>query len=196
MIKKLKHVLIGTPLADSELGNEKFNVFWGIPVFASDAISSVSYAGEELLLVLITVLVPLLPSYSSSNHRAPDYLNLLLPPDHCRLSSGRRRIHCRPRESGSDPRAGCRRRTDHRICPDSCCKCLRRSCRNNIGLPPAAEIQSPAGFRHHMSADLGKPAGTPGVFRHVRSSYIYIYPDHDNTDCHRPDKICPGNVYP
>ena len=56
MIKKLKHVLIGTPLADSELGNEKFNVFWGIPVFASDAISSVSYAGEEILLVLIPVL--------------------------------------------------------------------------------------------------------------------------------------------
>ncbi|MBO6059418.1 MAG: APC family permease [Spirochaetia bacterium] len=56
MIKKLKHLLIGTPLADSELGNEKFNIFWGIPVFASDAISSVSYAGEEILLVLIPVL--------------------------------------------------------------------------------------------------------------------------------------------
>lgn len=56
MKKKLKQVLIGTPLADSELGNEKFNVLWGIPVFASDAISSVSYAGEEILLVLIPVL--------------------------------------------------------------------------------------------------------------------------------------------
>ena len=48
--------MLGTPLADSELGNEKFNIFWGIPVFASDAISSVSYAGEEILLVLIPVL--------------------------------------------------------------------------------------------------------------------------------------------
>ena len=56
MKRKLKQVLIGTPLADSELGNEKFNVLWGIPVFASDAISSVSYAGEEILLVLIPVL--------------------------------------------------------------------------------------------------------------------------------------------
>ena len=56
MIKKLKHLMLGTPLADSELGNEKFNIFWGIPVFASDAISSVSYAGEEILLVLIPVL--------------------------------------------------------------------------------------------------------------------------------------------
>ena len=56
MIKKLKHLMLGTPLADSELGNEKFKIFWGIPVFASDAISSVSYAGEEILLVLIPVL--------------------------------------------------------------------------------------------------------------------------------------------
>ena len=56
MNKKLKQILIGNPLADSELGNEKFNVLWGIPVFASDAISSVSYAGEEILLVLIPVL--------------------------------------------------------------------------------------------------------------------------------------------
>ena len=51
MKNKLKQILIGHPLADSELGNEKFNVLWGIPVFASDAISSVSYAGEEILLV-------------------------------------------------------------------------------------------------------------------------------------------------
>ena len=56
MKKKLLRLLIGNPLADSELGNEKFNVLWGIPVFASDAISSVSYAGEEILLVLIPVL--------------------------------------------------------------------------------------------------------------------------------------------
>lgn len=56
MKKKLKQILIGHPLADSELGNEKFNVLWGIPVFASDAISSVSYAGEEILLVLIPAL--------------------------------------------------------------------------------------------------------------------------------------------
>lgn len=31
-------------------------MLWGIPVFASDAISSVSYAGEEILLVLLPVL--------------------------------------------------------------------------------------------------------------------------------------------
>lgn len=56
MKNKLRNMLLGKPLQDSELSGEKFNVLWGIPVFASDAISSVSYAGEEILLVLIPVL--------------------------------------------------------------------------------------------------------------------------------------------
>lgn len=53
---KLRTLLLGRPLHDSQLSGEKFNVLWGIPVFASDAISSVSYAGEEILLVLIPAL--------------------------------------------------------------------------------------------------------------------------------------------
>ncbi len=56
MSKKLRTLLLGKPLNDAELSGEKFNVLWGIPVFASDAISSVSYAGEEILLVLIPAL--------------------------------------------------------------------------------------------------------------------------------------------
>ena len=56
MGSKLRTFLLGKPLNDAELSGEKFNVLWGIPVFASDAISSVSYAGEEILLVLIPAL--------------------------------------------------------------------------------------------------------------------------------------------
>ena len=95
MKKKLKQVLIGTPLADSELGNEKFNVLWGIPVFASDAISSVSYAGEEILLVLIPVLGMLSYHYFLPIVAAIIGLLLILP---------------RP-----DARSGGRRRADHRL---------------------------------------------------------------------------------
>lgn len=54
--EKLLRFFLGRRLDDSELSEEKFSVLWGIPVFASDAISSVSYAGEEILLVLIPVL--------------------------------------------------------------------------------------------------------------------------------------------
>ena len=53
---KFLSLLLGKRLEDSKLNSEKFNTLWGIPVFASDAISSVSYAGEEILLVLVPVL--------------------------------------------------------------------------------------------------------------------------------------------
>ena len=56
MKEQLLTFFLGKRLEDSKLSDEKFNVLWGIPVFASDAISSVSYAGEEILLVLIPVL--------------------------------------------------------------------------------------------------------------------------------------------
>ncbi len=56
MKDKLLAFFLGRRLEDSELSEEKFNVLWGIPIFASDAISSVSYAGEEILLVLVPVL--------------------------------------------------------------------------------------------------------------------------------------------
>jgi len=56
LFEKILTILIGKRLHDSELSSEKFSVLWGIPVFASDAISSVSYAGEEILLVLVPAL--------------------------------------------------------------------------------------------------------------------------------------------
>jgi len=45
--------LLGKRLASSQLLEEKYNVFWGMPILASDAISSVAYAVEEILYVLI-----------------------------------------------------------------------------------------------------------------------------------------------
>lgn len=37
----------------SQLNDEKLNVFWGMPILSSDSISSVAYAVEEILLVLV-----------------------------------------------------------------------------------------------------------------------------------------------
>ncbi len=53
---KLGKLLIGKTLKTDELKNEKFNVFWGLPILSSDAISSVAYAGEEILWVLIPIM--------------------------------------------------------------------------------------------------------------------------------------------
>lgn len=52
---KLKRLLIGKPLKNEELKGEKLNVLWGLPLLSSDAISSVAYAGQEILLVLLPI---------------------------------------------------------------------------------------------------------------------------------------------
>ncbi|OBR92011.1 MULTISPECIES: APC family permease [Clostridium] len=56
MGSKLEKLLIGKSLKTEELKSEKLNVFWGLPILSSDAISSVAYAGEEILWVLIPVI--------------------------------------------------------------------------------------------------------------------------------------------
>lgn len=56
MLKKVKRILIGKPLKSSELKDQKLGVLWGLPILSSDAISSVAYAGQEMLLVLIPVV--------------------------------------------------------------------------------------------------------------------------------------------
>ena len=53
---KIEKLLIGKPLKTEELHGEKFNVFWGLPILSSDAMSSVAYAGEAILIVLLPVL--------------------------------------------------------------------------------------------------------------------------------------------
>ena len=56
MFQKIKRIVLGRSLKSDELDHEKFSVLWGLPILSSDAISSVSYACEEILMVLIPVL--------------------------------------------------------------------------------------------------------------------------------------------
>ncbi len=56
MKERIRSFFLGKPLKDSDLVNERLNIFWGVPVFASDTISTVTYAGEEILIVLFPVL--------------------------------------------------------------------------------------------------------------------------------------------
>lgn len=56
MFGKIKKFMLGRSLRNKELGTQKFNVFWGLPILASDAISSVAYAGEEILYVLVPII--------------------------------------------------------------------------------------------------------------------------------------------
>lgn len=56
MKNRIRNFFFGKPLKDSELANERLSVFWGVPVFSSDTISTVTYAGEEILIALIPIL--------------------------------------------------------------------------------------------------------------------------------------------
>ncbi|MGQ9730113.1 MAG: APC family permease [Candidatus Zipacnadales bacterium] len=51
--KSLRQWIFGRPLPSSRAAHERLNVLLGLPVFASDAISSVAYATEEILLGLV-----------------------------------------------------------------------------------------------------------------------------------------------
>ncbi|SHK60759.1 amino acid/polyamine/organocation transporter, APC superfamily (TC 2.A.3) [Anaerocolumna jejuensis DSM 15929] len=55
MYDNLKRVLIGKPLKNEESDGQRYGILWGLPILASDAISSVAYAGQEMLLVMLPV---------------------------------------------------------------------------------------------------------------------------------------------
>lgn len=55
-LKSFKQRIIGRSLPSSLAEQERYSVLWGLPALSSDAISSVAYACEEILLVLVPVI--------------------------------------------------------------------------------------------------------------------------------------------
>ena len=55
MLSILKRVLIGRPLKSTELGEQKINKTKALAILSSDALSSVAYGPEQILLVLVTI---------------------------------------------------------------------------------------------------------------------------------------------
>src|ERR671939_374859 len=51
-LTRLKRILVGRPLASERLEHERLNKKTALAVLSSDAISSVAYATEQILLVL------------------------------------------------------------------------------------------------------------------------------------------------
>lgn len=51
-----KRVLVGKPLASSELGHQRLGKLVGLAVFSSDAVASTAFASEEILQVLVPVI--------------------------------------------------------------------------------------------------------------------------------------------
>ncbi len=55
MLTKFLDVLLGEPLANEQGSHEKYNIPFGLAIMASDAVSSVAYAAQEILFVLIVL---------------------------------------------------------------------------------------------------------------------------------------------
>ncbi|GHI00074.1 APC family permease [Neobacillus kokaensis] len=55
MFSSIKRLLIGRPLKSHELGEQKLNKTKALAILSSDALSSVAYGPEQILIVLITV---------------------------------------------------------------------------------------------------------------------------------------------
>ncbi|PLR86458.1 APC family permease [Bacillus sp. V33-4] len=55
MISSIKRLLIGRPLKSTELGEQKLNKTKALAILSSDALSSVAYGPEQILIVLVTV---------------------------------------------------------------------------------------------------------------------------------------------
>src|SRR5690606_8428301 len=52
-LRVIKRLLLGRPLRNSEVENEKLGKIKALAVMASDALSSTAYATEEILLMLL-----------------------------------------------------------------------------------------------------------------------------------------------
>lgn len=53
MVSKVKRLLIGRPMKSNELDHEKLSKVKALAVLSSDALSSVAYGTEQILIVLV-----------------------------------------------------------------------------------------------------------------------------------------------
>lgn len=95
MFSELREFLIGKPLRSEQIHSEKFNVPFGLSILSSDAISSVAYASEEILWVLVPVVG--LAAYQFMFYDALAIIGLLL----ILIFSYRQTIHSYPGGGGA-----------------------------------------------------------------------------------------------
>ena len=67
MFGVVKRLLLGRPVRSDRLGHTLLPKRIALPVFASDALSSVAYATEEILIVLSVGGIALLPLHARTS---------------------------------------------------------------------------------------------------------------------------------
>ena len=103
---KVKRVLIGAPIATAAAAHERLTKIKALAVLSSDALSSVAYATEEILRVLLLAGGAALSRQLADrrgDRGAADRRRHLLPPDDQGLPARRRQLHRRQGQPGRLP---------------------------------------------------------------------------------------------
>jgi len=112
----LKRLLVGRPMASHQIEHTLLPKVLALPVFSSDALSSVAYATEEILRVLLGATAAAL-AYRYVMPIAIAIATLML----IVVASYRQTVRAYPNgggEPGDAARAGCGGGTPHRLRPD------------------------------------------------------------------------------
>ena len=103
LMQRVKHCVLGSPIPTAREVHERLTKVKALAVFSSDALSSVAYATEEIMKVLVLagvgVLYLTLP-ISVVIVLLLAIVVLSLPADDPRLPVGRRQLHRRQRQPG------------------------------------------------------------------------------------------------
>jgi amino acid transporter len=94
MVSTVKRLLVGRPMQSDRLGHTLLPKRIALPVFASDALSSVAYATEEILIVLSVGGIALFTSYTPWIALAVGVLMLVV------VASYRQNVHAYPSGGG------------------------------------------------------------------------------------------------
>ena len=73
MMHEIRRILIGKPLHNNELEHERLPKWKALSIFSSDALSSVAYGPEQIMLILATI-----PGVLAYGYMAPVALSILL----------------------------------------------------------------------------------------------------------------------
>src|ERR1700735_2874442 len=94
MVSTVKRLLVGRPMQSDRRGPTSLPKRIALPVFASDALSSVAYATEEILIVLSVGGIALFTSYTPWIALAVGVLMLVV------VASHRQNVHAHPSGGG------------------------------------------------------------------------------------------------
>ena len=175
--RRLRRLFVGRPMRTGQLEETLLPKTLALPIFASDPLSSVAYATESALVVLLAVSAAsahLVFPISIAIAAAPRDRRRLVHADGARLRDERRRVHRRAREPrhAAEPRRRCG--APHRLRPHRRGLDLRRDLRGHVVRAVAVRAQGRALARLPAADRARQPARRPRVGPRLRAADLSL----------------------